>query len=744
MCGIAGLLTLDGAPVGPAVHPALRAMGDQIAHRGPDDEQLYSDGPLGLLFRRLSIVDLDGGRQPLINEDGSLVLVVNGEIYNYRELSASLRGRHQFRSDSDSEVILHLYEEHGLGFLDHLNGMYALALWDRRAQRLVLARDRLGVKPLYYSLTADRLIFGSEIKALLAWPDCPRALDWATALPGGNRVLRGGASSHFKGIEPLPGGHLLIADARRGTTTLRAYWRPPTPSADEFAADTRSEADLVAGYRELLADAVRLNLQADVEVGLFLSGGIDSVSVAALAARDRPLHTFTVLGQSTLTNGDAAAAHRAARHYGLPNHQVLFHWHAGACSPDAWKRLLWLCETPLCEAEMLYKFQLHRHARSVRPGLKVMLTGQGSDEYNGGYGRTWLRHLPPALHGWDRFQHALRVFERGALVPPEIRELEVRLGHRVVRDEFLAELAGRPLAADPWRFNAAQVTAMLQQFNLWHEDRTAAGNSVENRVPFLDHRLVEYCLRVPPARHAALFWDKRILRDAMIGRVPDDLRERVKVPFFDGDDVRYTRRMLHDILVADDRALLREARGDGAHPVIDWDALDNVFAEIPHDPEYAALEAALVLVNAALLERMAHDLPAPPAATTAEALASRPIADWDAELPQIALQLARRSAAVDLDHVLAFADNAYLVREDNRHIAAPRSFLVVDQRIQYYLEEAESGPWLRVLRSVDGAQTLREILTATDIDEADIRKHLEEALEYRIVTLQPPARVSAD
>lgn len=737
MCGIAGIIRLDGSVVGQDVHPRLRAMGDQIAHRGPDDEQLYTDGPLGALFRRLAIVDLDGGRQPLFNEDGTLMLVVNGEVYNYPELAAPLRGRHQFRSDSDSEVILHLYEEHGLGFLDKLNGMYAIALWDRREQRLILARDRLGIKPLYYNHTPGRLIFGSEIKALLAWPDCPRALDWAAALPGFGRVLRRGASSYFTDVEPLPGGHVLVADARRGTVDVRAYWQLPAPTAEEFAADARTDADIVAGYRELLADAVHINLRADVEVGVFLSGGIDSVSVSALAARERPLHTFSVLGQSTLTNGDAAAAHRAARHYGLPNHQVLFDWHAGACGPDEWRRLLWLCETPLCEAEMLYKFHLHRYARAVRPGLKVMLTGQGSDEFNGGYCRGWQPSLPPEEQRWDHFMRALRLHERAALVPPELHTVETRVGQLVVRDEFLAGLAGHPLAAHPWRYNAGQVAGMLQQYNLWHEDRTAAGNAIENRVPFLDHRLVEYCLRIPPARYEALLWDKRVLRDAMIGLVPDDLRERVKVPFFHGDDVRYTHRMIHDILVADDRALLREARGDGAHPVLDWDALDRVFADLPRDPEYTALDAALVLVNAALLERMASSLPAPPAATAAEVLPALAIADWDAELPQLQLRLARRRPDLGLDHVLAFPDNTYLVREDNLHITAPMSFLVVDQQIKYFFAEAEVGPWLRVLRSIDGARTLREILADLQLGEADIRKHLEEALEYQVVTLQP-------
>lgn len=744
MCGIAGTLKWLHGPsglnfaareVGQGDHSALRAMGEQIAHRGPDDQQLYCDGPLGLVFRRLSIVDLDGGRQPLLNEDGALALVVNGEIYNYPELYAELRGRHRFRTRSDSEVILHLYEEHGLGFLDRLNGMYALALWDRREQRLVLARDRLGIKPLYYNISRDRLIFGSEIKALLAWPDCPREVDWAAALPGMNRVFSGPPASYFKGIECLPGGCVLVADARRGTADVRRYWQLPLPADEEFAADRRSESEIVAGYRELLTDAVRINLQADVEVGVFLSGGVDSVSVSALAARERPLHTFSVLSLSTLTNGDAEFAHRAARHFELPNHQVLFRWHDLSFTPADWKRLLWLCETPLCNAEQLYKFHLHRYARAHRPDLKVMLTGQGSDEFNGGYGRQWQSSVPAEEQSWGRFMDALRVHERWPLEGPELRALSERAGARVVRSEFLASLAGRALARHPWFIYAEQHVSTLQQYNLWHEDRTAAGNHIENRVPFLDHRLVEYSMRVPPARYEALFWDKRILREAVRGLVPDQLRERAKGPFFYGEDVRYTWRMIHAMLVADDRALVREAMGDGQHPVLDWRAALQALEAVSNDPEYEALESILVLVNMALLERMARDLPAPPDASHAEVLPAVDITDWDSQRPQLALQLAHRRATIDLDHVPVFPANTYLVREDNLAIAAPASLLVVDNEAKFFFDEAECGAWVQVLRRVDGERTLRDILAELQIDESDVRKYLEEALDFGVIAL---------
>ena len=736
MCGIAGVLRFNGAEVGLDAHASLRAMGAQIAHRGPDDEQLYCDGPLGVLFRRLSIVDLPGGRQPLFNEDGTLMLVVNGEIYNYPELYASLRDRHHFRSRSDSEVILHLYEEHGLGFLDRLNGMYAIALWDRREQRLILARDRLGIKPLYYSVSGDRLIFGSEVKALLAWPDCPREADWEGALSTSMDVYRGGPISYFKGIEYLPGGSVLVADPRRGTTTVRKYWDPPRPTEDELRADARSNEEIVTGYREILEDAVHINFRADVEVGVFLSGGIDSVSVSALAAQDQPFHTFSVLSLSTLTNGDAGAAHRAAQHLGLPNHQVLFRWQDRSFSPEEWKRLLWLCETPQCGAEHLYKYHLHRYARANRPGLKVMLTGQGSDELNGGYCRSWLSHMPADEQSWAGFMDLLRTYERKLVERSDLSFIDKRFGFPLLRTGYLASLGGRELSRHPWLYNTEYILNTLQQYNLWHEDRTAAGNSIENRVPFLDHRLVEYCLRVPPAKYEALFWEKRILRDAVSPHVPAELRERPKCPFFHGDDARYTNRMMYDLLVAEDQALVREALGEvGAdHPVLDRRAIDRAIAELPGDPEYGGVEDLFLLINMALLEKMARELPMAPAAVDPpEALPEVLIEDWEAQEPQLALQLARRRADIDLDQVPVFPANTYLVREDNVAKTSPVSLLVVDEKIKFFFDEAECGDWVQVLRRVDGKRTLREILAELQVGEADVRKFLEEALDYRVI-----------
>lgn len=737
MCGIAGILRLDAPILAPTTDLHLRAAGRALAHRGPDDEQMWQDGPVGLVIRRLAIVDVDGGAQPLFNEDGSLVLVFNGEIYNAPELRNQLRHRHQFRTRSDGEVILHLYEDLGLDFVDELNGMFAIALWDRRQQRLVLTRDRLGVKPIFYHLSPDRLIFGSEIKSLLHWPDCPREFDWVAALDWPTRSSAA-VSSYFHGIEYLPGGHMLVADARSGSTQVRKYWTLTRPTDDEYRADARSESEMVEGYRALLEDAVRLNLRSDVEFGLFLSGGIDSVAIAALAAREQSFHTFTVLSQSTFTNGDAGSAHEAAQHFGLANHQVLFDWHKGFCSPAQWKRLLWITELPSCDAEQLYKFSLHQFAKAVRPGVKVMLTGQGSDEFNGGYSDTWTDDVTSGAEPtWNGFMATLASLERRRFAHPSLSPVDATLGPApLLRRSFLADVAGRELHDDPWMFHAQFNALTLQIYNLWHEDRTAAGNSIENRVPYLDHRLVDYCLRIPPASRERLFWRKRILREAAPKGIPDALRYRPKVPFFVGPDLRYTNRMLYGMLMQDGQALIREAFGDDLddHPVIGGAELAELIAQVPRDPEHRKVETLLLLVNGALLEKMA----ASEAARVTAPFALAPevhIADWKEEEPAVGMRLARRRPELDLDAPVAFAPNVYLVRDDSTGVSTPRSYIVVDEAIAFYFDDDESHKWLEVLRRMDGARTLRELAREAELTEAEICKHVDEALDYDLVVL---------
>lgn len=740
MCGFAGILKTDGLPLVPEIEPVLHAMGKSIAYRGPDDEQFYQDDTLGAVFRRLSIVDVDGGRQPLFNEDRSIILMVNGEIYNHRELRSSLKDPHHFRTRSDAEIILHLYEEMGTDFLSHLNGMFALALWDTRRRQLILARDRMGIKPLFYTFSQERLLFGSEIKALLAHPDCPREFDWEAALSFSmpHLSVNNPLPSFFKDIHHLPGGALLIAEPDNGQIRQERYWTLELPSDDEFAADDRTETEMIQGYGELLADAVKLRLMADVEIGLFLSGGIDSVSVATFASRDQALQTFSVLSQSTLQNRDAYAAHQAAAHLGLPNHQVLFSWHDNPFTPASWKSLLWVTETHLCNAEQLYKFHLHRYARACRPNLKVILLGQGSDEFNGGYGTTLLGENYPERgedeKDWPHFMDLMRDYEKSFLMSSA--NTDAAQYTNLLNPGFLAECSGSTAQGHPWWHHIRMYQAHLQIYNLWHEDRTAAGNSIENRVPFLDHRLVEYTAAIPPRDYAAMFWDKRILREAMRQHLPQDLAERPKVPFFCGEDVRYTRRMMYELLAADDRALLREAFGDadGSHPVFERDAIEHLITDIPDDPEYEDMSLLLQFTNMGLLAQMAKTA-APVTGDTIPVLRNLPSEEWDED--EIALRLALRRKDITPDRIPELTEGVLLLTTGSLANTEPPCWhILINGVIEYDLYEDEMAEWIAVLRRMDGKRSLGDILGELELTPPSIRKHLEEALDYGIISFQ--------
>jgi len=733
MCGLAGILKKN---LSSEIESILRTMGNQIAYRGPDDEQIFVNGPFGAVFRRLSIIDVDGGRQPLFNEDKSLMLMVNGEIYNHRELKSRLKESHQFRTQSDGEIILHLYEEKGENFVHDLNGMFALALWDQRLQKLILARDRLGIKPLYYTQSKQRLLFSSEIKALLAYPDCPREFDWVKALSHQHQRMYPDnfLPSFFKDINYLPGGSLLIADVQ--TITIKRYWNLTPLSAEEYELDTRTEQEMIDGYGELLADSVKLRLMADVEVGLFLSGGIDSVAVAALASNHQKLHTFSVLSQSTFQNGDARAGHIAAKHLNLPNHQILYSWHDNPFTPEHWKELLWLCETPLCNAEHLYKYHLHRYAKQLRPALKVILLGQGSDEFNGGYSVDYIKDYRPDLNeeerNWSVFVDIFADFEKDALISSVNANL-VQYGG-VLTKEFLASCSRQTYHRHPWLYYINMNLQGLQMYNLWHEDRTAAGNSIENRVPFLDHRLVEYTMKIPPPKYASMFWDKAILRCAMKKHLPSELTQRPKCPFFYGEDVRYTRRMMYNLLIADDNALIREAFFETDLP-FDKKAIEELLNNIAEEPEYDLLESLLPLVNMGLLAKMAQTpIRYQQHVDFIELLPEIKVDNWEEQADDLALQLAiRREKTELLDRVVILMPGVQLMKIDQISENNACSYLVVDNKIEYELSEAEMRDWLAVLRRVDGQRSINDILAELGMPAAKIRKHLEEALDYGIV-----------
>jgi asparagine synthase (glutamine-hydrolysing) len=525
MCGFAGLINLAGLSGDVTERRrALASMGAQLARRGPDDEQFYDDGFLSLVFRRLSIIDLAGGQQPIWNEDHRILSVVNGEIYNHQDIRERIKSRHQFASRSDCEVVVHLYEEGQDELLNQLNGMYALLVWDTRERKLLLARDRLGIKPLFYAYTSKGLLFGSELKALLAHPDCPRQMDWASYELG--KGFNSGLDTYVQGISQLAGGYSLSLQPEK-PAQLECYW-----SIQEFFPKTgqpslADSASWSQRYGELLHDSVSRHLMSDVPVGLFLSGGIDSSLLAAMAASSgQELHCFTVVQENTLAAGDVEQSLALARHFGFHHHPV--HYETTSLLKNLqygledFEFLIWAVERPRFTLEWLHKLELHRYAKSVLPGVKVILLGQGADEFAGGYSRG----MGTESRDWSHYSQELALTHRGMRrydqhVPAYMRP--------VLSDGYLATTDdGFPSDFHREMFSR---TGGLMRYNLWHEDRTSSSQGIEARVPFLDHRLVELLASVPVELHEQLFFDKRIIRDQLAKVAPFYPPDKQKVGF---------------------------------------------------------------------------------------------------------------------------------------------------------------------------------------------------------------------
>lgn len=540
MCGFAGFLTFGQTAFdAEARRQILAAMGRAIAHRGPDDEQFYDDGVLSLVFRRLSIVDLSGGQQPIFNETGDQFIVVNGEIYNHQVLRSALKDRHVFRTASDSEVPLHLFEERGADALQRLNGMFALAIWNRNSKSLFLARDRLGIKPLYICRLADGLLFGSEINALLMHPQCPRNLDWA-ALDLPDAYQGSPVATYVEGIEHLAGGHYLTA--ADGRIDTQCYWR-----IDDHIGSARHGDDAQAyqrEYRELLQTATIEHLLSDVPVGLHLSGGIDSSLIAAIVAAERnDLACFSVIERSSVRAGDAANARKLTTQFGLPWHPVLFDYRniLDEISFDLARleQTVYMMGAPRVSAEWILKEELHRFARCTNPALKVVLLGQGADEFAGGYSN----RIDNPNAGWSDYLKQSIV--------PNLRQLRARDAHVPERLRSLTRdgKSAPDDAAHPYHREMAHIVNQLQHYNLWHEDRSSAFQSLEARVPFLDHRLVELLASVPASLHETLFWDKQIVRRTLQHFMPAYDITHPKIPFIATDDTRSIDIMLNQMLL---------------------------------------------------------------------------------------------------------------------------------------------------------------------------------------------------
>ena len=544
MCGIAGKLNFGtAAPVSPE---EIRAMCAMLVHRGPDDEGFYVDGPLGIGMRRLSIIDLSTGHQPIRNEDGSVWVVYNGEIYNYRELRRFLEAKgHRFYTATDTEVIVHLYEELGEDFVTRLAGMFGLALWDRRERKLVLARDRLGIKPLYYHLGADRLVFGSEIKALLA-DGVDRDIDLQAMHDYLSLNYVPGPRSIFSAIRKLPPAHLLVCS--NGTTRLRRYWSIPCASEPT----ERPIDDLCDELRSLLRDVVREHLESDVPLGVFLSGGVDSGSLVSLLSEvsSGPIHTFTA-GFRDRSYDEVGDANEVARRYETVHRSTVVQPDAAAILPE----LVRSFDEPFADSSAI---PLYSVSRLAREDVKVVLSGEGGDEVFAGYETyaAWkfaelykrlpgflanriipsvVRNLPVS----DRrvsFDYKAKRFVEGALLPP----LEAHYAWKVIfSEDAKAALYGRGgngleetlrTYVESWdRCAARETLTRLQHVDLEvylpddilvKADRVTMSCSLEARVPFLDHRVVEFASRLPASLKIHGLTKKYVLRRAMAGRLP--------------------------------------------------------------------------------------------------------------------------------------------------------------------------------------------------------------------------------
>jgi asparagine synthase (glutamine-hydrolysing) len=562
VCGFAGWLRgARGAPPDPRI---VAAMADALRHRGPDDAGEYHDDVVALGFRRLSIIDLTGGHQPLANEDGSVQVVMNGEIYGYRDLRAELERRgHALRTQSDTEVLVHGYEEWGLeGLLERLNGMFAFALWDRRRVTLHLVRDRLGVKPLYWTAAPEGVAFASEVQALRALPWLrpsldPEALRYFLALSYVPAPL-----SIFREVRKLePGCRLVVRD---GEASHRRWWTPPTPRRVDAA---REPGLLARELHERLEDAVRLQMVADVPVGLFLSSGLDSSALCALYVPHAAsgAETFTV-GFAEPGFSELDGARRVAERFGVRNTSAV------VAPPDeaALRALVRAYGEPFADSSSVNVLRL---AALARERVKVALSGDGGDEILGGYETylasrvaPWIALAPAALR-----RAAVSVLRRTA--PPGLGKVPLRMKlelflRHAARDPVAAHGAwrrifdARELAAvldpawqdagfeeravarlhaclpadaelDPWNaLMLVDVRAYLADDMLTKLDRATMRHGLEARVPFLDHRLVEWCLTAVPGRAKIdAFRTKKLLRDAFAGAIPEDVRGMRKAGF---------------------------------------------------------------------------------------------------------------------------------------------------------------------------------------------------------------------
>ena len=556
MCGIHGIYQLDASP---APIELLARMGNATIHRGPDDSGAHADGRCALGMRRLSIIDLSGGHQPIANDTGSLVVVCNGEIYNYRELRRELQGAgHRFRTESDSEVVVHGYAQWGRRVVERLNGMFGFAIWDRARQALVVGRDRLGIKPVYWLADGKRVAFASEAKSLLALPGVARDVDPAALAAYLELGYVPAPLSMLSGIRKLPIGSLLEVTPKGATIT--SYWQPPTAVEDHVDVD-----EWVRRVRARLEESVRMQMVSDVPIGAFLSGGIDSSAVLAFMARhsDAPVKTYSIGfdgGAAERFYNELEPARQVAERFGTDHHEILVRPDVARLLP----KLLWHLDEPIADSAFVTTFLV---AEFARRDVKVILSGVGGDELFGGYrrylGEHYMRYLdwlpesakrgaarfaellPSDRHSkWLNYSRLAKNFLGAAAAPFTERYRSyvgvfapaeaARLMARPPRERFDAigsafETVGGtdPLA----RMFAVDASTQMPDDLLMLTDRMTMAASLECRVPLLDHELVELAAKIPASLKIAGGDLKSLLKKALADVLPREVLDRPKRGF---------------------------------------------------------------------------------------------------------------------------------------------------------------------------------------------------------------------
>jgi asparagine synthase (glutamine-hydrolysing) len=584
MCGISGIFDLSGRPIN---RETLNGMNSVIRHRGPDGEGEFVDHEVGLGHRRLSIIDLGGGGQPLGNEDGSIQIVFNGEIYNFIELREELeKWGHTFQTHSDTEVIVHAYEQWGVGCVKRFNGMFAFAVWDSKKRQLFLARDHLGIKPLYYVTLGQQLVFASEIKSLLNHPACPRSVNEEALAELFTFRYVPSPKTLFKQIQKLPPAHTLVA-SRKGVRIKRFWdWVP------EQRVDCE-EAPLVEEYQHLLEDAVRLQLRSDVPLGLFLSSGVDSGVLLAIMSKhiSGPVQTFTIGFDGGEKTNEVEDARVMARRFGADHYFQML-------SPEDYEkyyeRYLWDLEEPVGN-ETAAAFYFVSKITSER--VKVALTGQGADEPWAGYDRykgvklssvysrmpaVFTRGLIPMV---SKVPVRMERFKRGvaSLSEPDMltrfakvysffgADMKAQLYKGTLKQTFEADHYGTRHALarlqsdvqdhDPLtQMLYIDTRANLPDDLLMVGDKTSMANSLEARVPFLDYRLVEFIESLPPSLKLNGLTGKYLHKKACEKWLPKSVVHRKKKGFANPIEDWFRVRMrpfVEDCLLSDDSSMAR-------------------------------------------------------------------------------------------------------------------------------------------------------------------------------------------